>query len=89
MDLGISNRKAIVCAASEGLGRACSLALAREGVDLVMNARRPKVLAAAAEEIRRATGAAVITVAADISTERLDGFPARPTGEHHVSQLTR
>jgi 3-oxoacyl-[acyl-carrier protein] reductase len=68
MDLGIRNRKAIVCAASEGLGRACALALGHEGVHLVMNARRPEVLAAAAEEIRRETGAAVITVAADITT---------------------
>jgi 3-oxoacyl-[acyl-carrier protein] reductase len=69
MDLGIRGRKAIVCAASEGLGRACALALAREGVDLVMNARRPDVLRAAAEEVRRETGVAVTAVPADISTE--------------------
>jgi 3-oxoacyl-[acyl-carrier protein] reductase len=69
VDLGIRGRKAIVCAASEGLGRACALALAREGVDLVMNARRPDVLGATAEEIRRETGAAVMAVPADISTE--------------------
>ena len=69
MDLGIRGRKAIVCAASEGLGRACALALAREGVDLVMNARRPEVLEAAAEEVRRATGVTVTAVPGDITTE--------------------
>jgi 3-oxoacyl-[acyl-carrier protein] reductase len=69
MDLGIRGRKAIVCAASEGLGRACALALAREGVDLVINARRPDVLEATAGEIRRETGAAVTAVVGDITTE--------------------
>jgi 3-oxoacyl-[acyl-carrier protein] reductase len=68
MDLGIRGRKAIICAASTGLGRACSLALAREGVDVVMNARRPNVLEAAAAEIRGATGAAVTAVPGDITT---------------------
>jgi 3-oxoacyl-[acyl-carrier protein] reductase len=69
MDLGIRGRKAIVCAASEGLGRACALALAREGVELVINARRPDVLGATAEEIRRETGAAVTAVPGDITTD--------------------
>jgi 3-oxoacyl-[acyl-carrier protein] reductase len=69
MDLGVRGRKAIVCAASEGLGRACALALAREGVDLVINARRSDVLAATAAEIRRETGAAVFAVHGDITTE--------------------
>jgi 3-oxoacyl-[acyl-carrier protein] reductase len=69
VDLGIRGRKAIVCAASAGLGRACALALAREGVDLVMNARRPEVLEAAAEEVRRATGVTVTAVPGDITTE--------------------
>lgn len=39
MDLGIRGRTAIVCAASRGLGRAIAIALAREGVKLVVNAR--------------------------------------------------
>jgi 3-oxoacyl-[acyl-carrier protein] reductase len=69
MDLGIRGRKAIVCAASEGLGRACALALAREGVDLVLNARRPEVLEATATEIRHGTGVVVTAVPGDITTE--------------------
>jgi hypothetical protein len=37
MDLGIEGKKAIVCAASKGLGKACALSLASNGVDLVIN----------------------------------------------------
>ena len=39
MDLGLKGKKAIVCAASKGLGRACAMSLAREGVDVVITAR--------------------------------------------------
>lgn len=69
MDLGIAGRKAIVCAASKGLGRACAMSLAREGVDVVITARTPGPLEQTAEEIRVATGVKVITVASDITTE--------------------
>jgi 3-oxoacyl-[acyl-carrier protein] reductase len=69
MDMGIRGRSAIVCAASQGLGKACALALGREGVNLVINARKVTVLEAAAEEIRLATGVRVTAVAADITTE--------------------
>ncbi len=69
MDLGIRGRKAIVCAASKGLGRACAFALAREGVELVINARSPEPLERTAEAIRRETGVPVTAVACDITTE--------------------
>ncbi len=69
MDLGLRGRKAIVCAASRGLGKACAMGLAKEGVDLVVTARTATVLEETAEEIRRATGVKVIAVAGDISTE--------------------
>ncbi|MDB5603048.1 MAG: family oxidoreductase, partial [Xanthobacteraceae bacterium] len=39
MDLGIAGRRAIICASSKGLGRGCAEALAREGVDVVINGR--------------------------------------------------
>ncbi len=68
MDYGIRGRKAIVCAASQGLGRGCAFALAREGVDLVVNARTAATLEATAEAIRRETGVSVVAVAADITT---------------------
>jgi 3-oxoacyl-[acyl-carrier protein] reductase len=69
MDFGIAGRKAIVCASSKGLGRGCAMALAAEGVEVVINGRDETVLARTAEEIRQATGAAVIPVAADVSTK--------------------
>ena len=68
MDLGITGKKAIVCAASKGLGKACALSLARNGVDLVINARTASELEATAAEIRAATGRTVTAIAADITT---------------------
>jgi len=68
MDLGIRGRKAIVCAASKGLGRGCAEALAQAGVDLVINARTPGPLEATAEALR-AHGVSVSTVAADVTTD--------------------
>ena len=68
MDLGISGRKAILCAASKGLGRACAFSLASNGVELVIVARTRETLEDAADEIRRHTGAQVTAVAADITT---------------------
>lgn len=69
MDLGLSGRKGIICAASKGLGRAVALALAREGVDLVINARGEEVLKATAECIRAETAVDVVPIAADITTD--------------------
>jgi len=68
MDLGISGRKAIVCASSRGLGKACARALAEAGCEVVINGRDEKILAATADEIGKATGAKVIPVAADVAT---------------------
>lgn len=67
MDLGIEGRKAIVCAASKGLGKACATALAREGALVTINSRDAANLAAAADEIRAATGRDVTVVAGDIA----------------------
>ena len=69
MDMGIAGRKAIVCAASKGLGKGCAMALAREGVEVTINARTASVLEATADEIRRETGAKVTAVAGDVTTE--------------------
>lgn len=69
MDLGIKGKKAIVCAASKGLGRGCAMALAEAGVDLVINARGEEALQKTADEIRAAYGVNVVAVAADITTE--------------------
>ena len=68
MDLGISGKRALVCAASRGLGRGCAEALAADGVHLVLNARGADALEATAAAIRAAHGVDVVMVAADITT---------------------
>lgn len=69
MDLGISGKRALVCASSKGLGLGCARALAEAGCDIVMNARGAAALDAAAERIRADFGVSVTAVAADIVTE--------------------
>jgi 3-oxoacyl-[acyl-carrier protein] reductase len=68
MDLGIKGCKAIVCASSRGLGRACATSLARAGCSVVINGVDPDRLARTAEEITAETGAEIIPVIANIST---------------------
>jgi len=69
MDLGISGKKAIVCAASKGLGRACAESLVREGVDVTICARTPETLEQTAADLQALGGGTVQTVACDIATE--------------------
>jgi 3-oxoacyl-[acyl-carrier protein] reductase len=68
MDLGIAGRKALVCAASKGLGRGCALALAQNGVEVTITARTAGALEQTAQEIAAATGVRVTPVAGDITT---------------------
>jgi 3-oxoacyl-[acyl-carrier protein] reductase len=68
MDLGLSGRRAIVCASSRGLGRGCALALAEAGCNLVINGRDAATLAATAEEIASRFAVKVTPVAADVGT---------------------
>jgi 3-oxoacyl-[acyl-carrier protein] reductase len=68
MDLGIKGRKAIVCAASKGLGKGCATALAREGVDVTICARGADALHATAKELA-AFGVKVTPVVGDVTTE--------------------
>ena len=67
MDLGISGRKAIICASSKGLGRACAMALAEAQCEVTVNGRNADILAATVEAIRQATGARVTMVVGDVS----------------------
>ena len=69
MDLGIQGKTALVCAASKGLGKGCAMALAREGVNLVITARGSEALEATAAEIRKRFGVSVSAVASDITTQ--------------------
>ncbi|HEX6141937.1 MAG TPA: SDR family oxidoreductase [Geminicoccaceae bacterium] len=68
MDLGIKGRRAIVCAASKGLGRGCARALAKNGVDVFITARTASDLDATARDIAAATGVEVTPVPGDITT---------------------
>ena len=69
MDLGLQGKRALVCAASKGLGRACAMSLAREGVAVTITARTEATLEQTAAELRRETGAEIGVVAGDITTE--------------------
>ena len=69
VDLGIKGRRAIVCASSKGLGRACAIALANEGVHVTLTARGAEALKATADEIRKKNpGITVTEIAGDITT---------------------
>lgn len=69
MDLGIAGRKAIVCAASKGLGKATAMALAEAGAELTICARGVEALEQTAQEIRDRTGVSVTAVACDVTTD--------------------
>jgi 3-oxoacyl-[acyl-carrier protein] reductase len=68
MDLGLKGKRAIVMAASRGLGFASAMGLAREGCHLVVCSRDQQRIEAAAEAIRRETGAKVKALVADVSS---------------------
>jgi 3-oxoacyl-[acyl-carrier protein] reductase len=80
MDLGIRGRKALLSGASRGMGKACAMALAEDGVDLIIVARTRDVLENTCAEIRAATGVTVTPVVGDITTAqgRADALAACP-----------
>ena len=67
MDLGLQGKWALVCGASSGLGMACAMSLAREGVHVVMAARTEQTLMESAARIQSATGGHIQPVVADVS----------------------
>ena len=69
MDLGIKDRKAIVCASSKGLGRACAKSLMMEGVSVVINARGEEVLKETFEELSLINENKISMVVADLDTD--------------------
>jgi 3-oxoacyl-[acyl-carrier protein] reductase len=68
MDLGLTGRRALVCAASKGLGRGCAEVLAHEGVEVTILARTEDAVRRAAEEIGAVTGRKVAWLSCDITT---------------------
>ena len=69
MDLGIEGKKAIVCASSRGLGKACALSLVQEGVDVVINSRNLGDLKKTQEVLSKINRGKVELVVADLNTE--------------------
>lgn len=69
MDLGIRGKRALVSAASKGLGRGCAAALAEAGVDLVICARGHEALQQTADDLSARFGVSVTPVVADITRE--------------------
>ena len=78
MDLGLQNKVAFVAAASEGLGKAAALELAREGALVAICARTAANVNAAAAEIKAATGADVLALVCDVTDQaQIDAAIAR------------
>ena len=74
MEFGLEGKIAVVGGASQGLGRACAMGLAREGVTVVACSRTYETLRRTADEIASSTGGEVYPLAADLSS--LDGVKA-------------
>ena len=67
MDLQLKNKVSLVCAASEGLGKASALELAREGSRVAICSRSKEKLTSAQEEILKETGAEIEVFEADLT----------------------
>lgn len=69
MDLQISGRRALITGSTAGIGFAIATDLAREGVNVVINGRRPQKVAAAVERLRHLVGGSQVDgIAADLAT---------------------
>jgi 3-oxoacyl-[acyl-carrier protein] reductase len=68
MDLGLKGKRAVVTAASRGLGRAAAMALAKEGARLAICSRSSQI-EEAASLIEQAAGQAVFAQQADLTRE--------------------
>jgi 3-oxoacyl-[acyl-carrier protein] reductase len=80
VDLGIAGRVALVTAASKGLGRACALALAREGAKVTICARGEEALGQAERELAALTD--VLAVVADVTEPSVPATLVARTVEH-------
>ena len=69
MDLGITGKRALVCASSKGLGRGCAEALAAAGASIVLNGRTEASVNETAAYIRETYNVDVDAVVADVTTE--------------------
>lgn len=75
MDLEISGNTALITASSSGLGKASALALAREGVNVVINGRNEDRVEQAVQEIRQE------------ARGKVTGYPGDLTEQTDIEQL--
>ena len=75
MDLQLKGKRALVTGGSRGIGLACARQLAREGCAVMLAARDPEALKAAAASIAEETGAKVLWCVVDTAAELLGGRP--------------
>ena len=69
VDYGIAGKKAVITGGSRGIGRACAMALASQGVEVCITARRQELLDETAQQIRDAHGVKVTAISADMSND--------------------
>jgi NAD(P)-dependent dehydrogenase (short-subunit alcohol dehydrogenase family) len=69
MDLQLTGKTALVTGGSAGIGKGIALALAKEGVDVAICARRKEPLDEAANEIARATNRKIVPIPADLTKD--------------------
>ena len=67
MDFQIKNKTAIVCASSQGLGKAAAMELASEGVNLVISSRNKENLLSVKKEIETSTNSKIVSIVADLN----------------------
>jgi NAD(P)-dependent dehydrogenase (short-subunit alcohol dehydrogenase family) len=82
MDLGLRDKVAIITGGSEGIGKAAARRMAEEGARVVIAARRPDVLEAAAKEIEAATGGVVLPVQGDVTEPATISRVVKTTLDH-------
>jgi len=69
MDLGLKDKKAIICASSKGLGKSCAKSLIEEGVEVVINSRSAENVENAYEDLKQIPDAKIIKVIADLNSK--------------------
>ena len=69
MDLGIKGKKALVCASSRGLGKACAAALVLEGVNVTVNSRNERNLEETVEDLKKFNAGKVEMIVADLNSD--------------------
>ena len=76
MELGLAGKTALITGGSKGIGLETARALAREGVKVLICARRPEALAEAARDIMQTTQAKIETHSLDVTRlEQIETIP--------------